>query len=82
MCSAAASRCEKNFAAEILPIGIFEPACNEFLVGKVVRVLEILKANHEWRRQCRCAVVFAIERGISVVESIPVDHKSARIKSG
>jgi hypothetical protein len=56
-----------------LPVRIFDPSCDEFFVGEVVGVFQILQSGHESGGQSGCAVVFAVEGCVGFVEASPLD---------
>ena len=61
-----------NFAAKVLPVRVFEPSCNEFFIGDIVGIFEILESDHESGGQSGCAVVFAVEGLVGFIKSAPL----------
>ena len=64
---------EALFAAEVLVVGVLQPARAQDLVGKVVHVLQDEEPSHQPCRQGRLTRTRAAHRAEPAVEKLPVD---------
>ena len=59
-------------AAEVLVIGVFDPALAQHLVGQVVGVLEDRQPRHQSRRQWRAARIIRVDRPKLPFQELPI----------
>ena len=60
-------------AAEMLPVRVFEPACDDRLVRFVEGVFQVVQANHQSQGLAWRAIVGAITFGEHAVKPLPID---------
>ena len=60
---------------EELIVRVLDPACAEFLVGQVVRVLEDRQTRHQPRRKRRLTGLVRIDRPEPLLQKPPVDRR-------
>ena len=66
---------EKLHAAKKLPVRIFHPLCNDFLVTEVVLMLQEMKADHESGVDARSSHDGGISGVKLLLKSIPIEFR-------
>ena len=63
-------------AAEVLPVRIFNPQGNNVFIAQVMLILQIVKSNHQARRDAGRTLTGMIGAAQSLLERLPVDDKT------
>ena len=61
-------------AAQVLPVGIFDPTGQNVFIAEVVHVLEVMQGDHQASADGRATLIRAVGRAEQLVESIPVNR--------
>src|ERR1035437_1520435 len=61
-------------AAEVLPVRIFNPQGNNVFIAQVMLILQIVKSNHQTRRDAGRTMTGMIGAAQSLFERLPVDE--------
>ena len=69
---------EKLLAAEVLLVGVLDPALTQHLVGEVGGVLEDRQPRHQSRRQWRAARIIRVDRPKLPFQELPIHRAPQR----
>ncbi|MGF6430983.1 hypothetical protein AB7M47_008101 [Bradyrhizobium elkanii] len=73
---------EAQLAAEVLIIGVLDPAAAQHLIREIVHVLQDEQAGDKPRRQARLPWAGLAHRTKAVIQKLPVDQRRANRTSG
>ena len=60
-------------AAEVLPVGVFNPHCDHVLVAQVMLILQVMQRHHQPRREARRTLTGMIGAAQSLLKRRPID---------
>ena len=66
--------CSNHFAAEVLPVGVLDPAQHGLFVRQIVGVLEVVQPHHQARWQRRLTRTIAVHLAELAARQLPVDQ--------
>jgi hypothetical protein len=63
-------------AAEVLPVGIFNPQGNNVFIAQIMLILQIVQSNHQPRRDAGRTLTGMIGAAQSLLERLPIDAQT------
>ena len=65
---------EVLLAAEVLPVGVLNPALAHQLIGEVERVLQVMQSHHQANSDTGTALAFDVERAEALGSCLPINR--------